>query len=101
MTYKERMLGGLRLTFVTSNPPAIMMEIMDPPAVPSIGDITETPDGKLWLIVQRAYLVPLGKSVISLRKGVEDCVELRCIIEEIDIHGKPIKTNSEDNTYAN
>lgn len=57
--------------------------IKNPPEPPMVGDITPGPDGKLWRIVQRSYVMEHG-SVIS---HTHDILRIQCVIRPVSEEG--------------
>ena len=77
------------LTFIEPLMQVCMMDMLDPPALPNVGDITESPDGKLWVILRRAYLPPVAKGVLAINPATDpnNMLEIRCTIAQIDETG--------------
>lgn len=80
----------VRLTFIEPLAQVCMMDMFDPPILPNTGDLTESPDGKMWIILRRAYLPPIGKSVLNINpeNDPSNMLEVRCTIAQIDENGQ-------------
>lgn len=85
----------LILTFIDIETNTCLLMLSDPPATPQVGDITAAPDGKLYAVVSRAFLVSAPKTSLMLANGnAEPTVEVRCTLAEINEEGEFIaRTN--------
>jgi hypothetical protein len=76
-----------RLTFIEPMRGIQMMEMFDPPMFPSVGDVTESPDGRLWVITQRGFIPPAKTNVLKVQEDRGDMLEVRCMIAQINDDG--------------
>ena len=79
----------LILTFIDIETNDCLLMFSDPPATPQVGDITATPDGRLYAVVSRAFLVSAPKTSLMLANGnTEPSIEVRCTLAEIHEEGE-------------
>lgn len=81
----------VKLIFVNGTTGVQMLEFTDPPTLPVVGDLTESPDGRLWQIAQRAYLIGASSKIQIAGKTPTPVVEVRCMIFEVQFEEKPFE----------
>lgn len=89
---------GIRLTFIEPIRQIQLLEMYDPPVVPNVGDMTESPDGRLWRIIQRAYIPPMASSMLTLKPAIAQMLELRCVVAQINEDGTFVDAQYYQNT---
>lgn len=80
----------LRLHFVELKTQTQLLDFINPPALPVVGDVTEGPDGRLYVIAARAFLITAtNNNIITLNKAVapEPEVIVRCTLVEMNEDG--------------
>jgi len=76
------------LTIVEVQTNDCLLMLPDPPATPQLGDIMVIPDGKLYAVVNRAFLITAPKTTLTVAYGrSESRMEIRCTVAEVDEDG--------------
>lgn len=87
-----------RLEFVIPGIMQPMLVLHKPVATPNVGDITLGPDGTIYRIAQRAFLIEQSSSIIATGKPLKGCLVIQCVLVALAIE-EPLK--DEEATDAN
>lgn len=74
-------MSKINVEFVLGDTGKILLDLHDSPAEPQVGDLTIGPDGIVYRIVQRAFLI---KNTSILTHGAAQ-ISLQCVLIPQDI----------------